>query len=118
VFIKVENGKIIIRVGGGYMMIDEFVEIYTPLELEKWEAKQMEGSMRHKQAFGKVVQGLAEKEVGAVPDISPAKAARIIKNAFVSGNTKYSTFYAVPRRTASTGASGRTTPLRPMHDDS
>jgi hypothetical protein len=35
VFIKVENGCIVIRVGGGYMMIDEFIQIYTPLEWEK-----------------------------------------------------------------------------------
>jgi len=54
VFIKVENGKIIIRVGGGFMMIDEFVEIYTPLELEKWEMNETKDSVRHKQVIGKV----------------------------------------------------------------
>ena len=35
VCIKVENGKIIIRVGGGYMFIDEFLDKYTTNELEK-----------------------------------------------------------------------------------
>mmetsp|Transcript_26641 Transcript_26641/g.47932 ORF Transcript_26641/g.47932 Transcript_26641/m.47932 type:complete len:639 (+) Transcript_26641:22-1938(+) len=35
VFIKIEQGKIIIRVGGGFMTIDEFIDIYTPIELEK-----------------------------------------------------------------------------------
>jgi uncharacterized protein YoxC len=35
VFIKIEQGRIIIRVGGGYMTIDEFIDIYTPIELEK-----------------------------------------------------------------------------------
>lgn len=33
--ISVEQGKIIIRVGGGYMIIEEFLEQYTTIELEK-----------------------------------------------------------------------------------
>jgi hypothetical protein len=77
----------------------------------------MEGSLRHKTALGKVVKGIAEKECGRVADVSPAKAARIIKNAFESGGTKYSTFYAVPRRPASSGPSGRTTPSRSVLED-
>ena len=100
VFIKVENGKIIIRVGGGFMMIDEFVEIYTPLELEKWELSESKESVRHKQVIGKVAQNIAEN-AGInpnVPDISPQKAARIITKAFIGGSTQYSTFYAVPRK--------------------
>jgi len=35
VCIKVDNGKINIRVGGGYLRIDEFLEKYTTVELEK-----------------------------------------------------------------------------------
>jgi hypothetical protein len=35
VFIRLEQGKIIIRVGGGYMQMEEFLEIYTPIELDK-----------------------------------------------------------------------------------
>ena len=35
VFIKIENSVLVIRVGGGYMLIDEFIEQYTPVELEK-----------------------------------------------------------------------------------
>jgi chromosome segregation ATPase len=35
VLIKVEQGKLIIRVGGGFMNIEEFLEIYTPIEYEK-----------------------------------------------------------------------------------
>ena len=33
--VKVEQGKINIRVGGGYMYIDEFLGQYTTIELEK-----------------------------------------------------------------------------------
>lgn len=35
VCVKIENGKINIRVGGGYMRIEEFLEKYTTVELEK-----------------------------------------------------------------------------------
>ena len=33
--IRVENNKINVRVGGGYLSIDEFLEQYTPTEIEK-----------------------------------------------------------------------------------
>jgi hypothetical protein len=35
VCIKVDCGKINIRVGGGYLRIEEFLEKYTTVELEK-----------------------------------------------------------------------------------
>jgi len=47
VYVRVERDKItgniiwindtIVRVGGGYLSIDEFLDIYTPMELEKVE---------------------------------------------------------------------------------
>ena len=37
VCVRVDKGKISIRVGGGYLGIDEFLDIYTPQELEKLE---------------------------------------------------------------------------------
>lgn len=37
--VRVDNDKINIRVGGGYLSIDEFLDQYTPLELEKMERK-------------------------------------------------------------------------------
>ena len=33
VMVKVERGKIMIKVGGGYLSIDEFLDQYTPAEL-------------------------------------------------------------------------------------
>ena len=35
VLVKVEREKIMIKVGGGYISIDEFLDQYTPVELEK-----------------------------------------------------------------------------------
>ena len=37
VAVKVEKNNIKIRVGGGYLSIDEFLDQYTPVELEKLE---------------------------------------------------------------------------------
>ena len=37
--VKVERDAIKIRVGGGYLSIDAFLEQYTPTELEKLERK-------------------------------------------------------------------------------
>lgn len=39
VAVKVEKGKINVRVGGGYLSIDEFLDQYTPAELEKLERR-------------------------------------------------------------------------------
>jgi hypothetical protein len=39
VAVKVEQEGIKIRVGGGYLSIDEFLDQYTPAELEKLERK-------------------------------------------------------------------------------
>ena len=37
IFIKLENGNIVIRIGGGFTSISNFIEIYTPIELERQE---------------------------------------------------------------------------------
>ena len=35
IFAKIMNGKLIIRVGGGYMLIDEFLKNYGEIEKDK-----------------------------------------------------------------------------------
>ncbi len=39
VYVRVEKNNIKIRVGGGFLSIDEFLDQYTPVELEKLERK-------------------------------------------------------------------------------
>ena len=39
VYVKVEKDKIRIKVGGGFLSIDEFLDQYTPAELEKLERR-------------------------------------------------------------------------------
>jgi DNA repair exonuclease SbcCD ATPase subunit len=43
IFAKVLNGNLMIRVGGGYMSIDEFIETYGDAELRKIEDKRARG---------------------------------------------------------------------------
>ena len=50
VFLRVENGVIVVRVGGGYMNIEEFLAVYTPMELGKVQsvfqaAQDLEGKL-------------------------------------------------------------------------
>ena len=35
IYIKIETGRLLVRVGGGFTSIDEFLCIYTPVELDK-----------------------------------------------------------------------------------
>jgi hypothetical protein len=35
VIVRLEQGRIVVRVGGGYMTLEEFVEVYSPLEVQK-----------------------------------------------------------------------------------
>lgn len=37
VYVRVDRDKITVRVGGGYLSLDEFLDMYTPMELEKIE---------------------------------------------------------------------------------
>ena len=39
ILVKVEKNKIQIKVGGGFLGIDEFLDQYTPAELEKVERR-------------------------------------------------------------------------------
>ena len=43
IMVKVEKDNIKIRVGGGFLSLDEFLDQYTPVELEKLERAQDQG---------------------------------------------------------------------------
>ena len=44
VFIKVEKGnKILVKVGGGFMKIEDFITLYTPEEVERLKRKDVVG---------------------------------------------------------------------------
>ena len=57
VLVKVEKDNIKIRVGGGFLSLDEFLDQYTPAELEKLERKDPLRRMTDRIAIQKTIQG-------------------------------------------------------------
>jgi hypothetical protein len=62
VWIRVDKDKINIRVGGGYLSIDEFLDQYTPAELEKLERKDPLKKFSEKIAIQKTIIGKEVRE--------------------------------------------------------
>lgn len=77
VYVKVEQDKIIIRVGGGYLTIDEFLDIYTPLEIEKLERKSPLKKFSEKVAVQKTLVGREVREDSPIrsPERSPTRTS-------------------------------------------
>ncbi len=48
IFAKIMNGKLIIRVGGGYMLIDEFLTNYAEIERQKGDESYVSGTSPRK----------------------------------------------------------------------
>lgn len=57
VSVRVEKEKILIRVGGGYLSIDEFIDQFQPIELEKIERKDPLKRYSEKLVVQKTLQG-------------------------------------------------------------
>ena len=73
VFLKLENGTVKIRVGGGYTKIEEFIEIYAPIELERQEEAIENTCPQLSTTFTRFQTG--------AKGMSPLRAARIIQTA-------------------------------------
>jgi predicted RND superfamily exporter protein len=74
--VRVEKDKINIRVGGGYLSIDEFLDQYTPTELERLERKDPLKKFSEKIAVQKTIVG---KEIRGSSPIrgSPIRSATL-----------------------------------------
>ena len=46
IFVKLEQGRIIIRVGGGFMQVHEFIDVYTNTEVEKFARERADQASR------------------------------------------------------------------------
>ena len=66
VMVKVERGKIQIKVGGGFLSIDEFLDQYTPSELERLERKDPLKRFSEKVAVQKILGERAGVETSPV----------------------------------------------------
>jgi len=62
VHVRVDKDKINVRVGGGYLSIDEFLDQYTPQELEKLERKDPLKRFNEKVAIQKILVGKEARE--------------------------------------------------------
>jgi chromosome segregation ATPase len=74
IYVRVEKDRIIIRVGGGYLTIDEFLDIYTPIELDRIERKGTNKKVIEKMAIQRTLIGRELREES--PIRSPGKKAR------------------------------------------
>eukprot|EP00347_Sterkiella_histriomuscorum_P019812 403340205 len=81
VFVRVDKDKINIRVGGGYLSIDEFLDQYTPQELEKMERKDPLKKFSEKVAVQKTILGKDVREGSPVRsperNSSPTRGSQI-----------------------------------------
>lgn len=66
VAVRVDKDKINIRVGGGYLSIDEFLDQYTPPELEKLERNNPMKKFNEKVAVQKTLMGKEIRESSPV----------------------------------------------------
>ena len=72
VWVRCVRDKIEIKVGGGYLSVDEFLDQYTPAELEKLERKDPMRRMTDRIALQKTITG---REVnGESPNASPRRS--------------------------------------------
>ena len=62
ILVKVERDKIQIKVGGGFLGIDEFLDQYTPVELEKLERRDPLKKFSEKVVMQKVVAAQPARE--------------------------------------------------------
>lgn len=63
VMVSIERGKLIVKVGGGFLPIEVFIDNYTDVELDKFENKVVEVSPKMKRFLGKWVGGLNPRQV-------------------------------------------------------
>ena len=71
VWVKCVKDKIEIKVGGGFLSLDEFLDQYTPVELEKLERKDPMRRMTDRIALQKTLKGRATESPLNSPMRSP-----------------------------------------------
>ena len=77
VMVKCVKDKIEIRVGGGFLSIDEFLDQYTPTELQVLERKDPMRRMTDRIALQKTIQNRAVSPDNTSPMSSPKRGRKI-----------------------------------------
>ena len=83
IYVKIENDKIFIRVGGGFLTLEEFLRTHVPAELERMAVKDPVQVLSKNLAVNKVVSGRAvnEKEKSKVTPLTYKSALSFSKDA-------------------------------------
>ena len=68
---KTENDKVFVRVGGGFLSLDEFLRINVPIELEKMARCDPLTVLTKNLAVSKIVAGRSVNEFDRSGKISP-----------------------------------------------
>lgn len=84
VFAKLEGGQVTVRVGGGFIPLEEFISTYTDLELDKLQARESELTTRHQALLRKLASQAAVESLQSKTEASPSKAAKLMKDYFAS----------------------------------
>jgi len=101
VFVKLEQGRIIskdylVRVGGGFMKIEDFLEVYTSQEIERIENRKKEdGNVQRNAILGKYAGNILSERTRGKIEVSPDKAVKWIKEAI--GTPKFTQCVGVPK---------------------
>ena len=91
VLIKYEKSKLTVRIGGGFLPIDDFIDAYGDIELVKFENRNTPLSPQHKKVLGKFVGGLLRSS-------SPESPNRLKEKVIGAINSKtHTSAYAVMR---------------------
>lgn len=72
--IKLEQARVIIRVGGGYMGIDQFIDTYLPVEADKMLAK---GRPKSRKPTMRLVSSFVEEAVKGRAELTPMKTMKV-----------------------------------------
>lgn len=73
IYIKIENSRLLVRIGGGFTGMEEFVDIYTPIELERLDSQAPKAGLL---SLTKVTSG--RKSQDASPGLPQIPAAKMI----------------------------------------
>jgi hypothetical protein len=82
IYIKIENDKVFIRVGGGFLTLDEFLRIHVPIELEKMATKDPIQVLSKNVAVNKMVSGRAvnDKEKSKITPLTYKNALNFTRD--------------------------------------
>ncbi|OMJ81963.1 hypothetical protein SteCoe_17446 [Stentor coeruleus] len=105
IFIKLDNGKLSIRIGGGTVLMDEYVQMHTDIEMARLEERRKRKSSPQRQMMGKIIEKITGDKVKD-PRITAQKVVKCIMDA--NGKNKIIT---IPR-SHSRGGDGSRSPMK------